>query len=313
MAVLESYSYRNRTTSGQEHLYQQPLRTDLQAFINLLVHIVRPWVLLTMTGSSSTRLNPAPHRQNEVATAFFEHSSAPRINTDAVVVEALRREYPQLHLTVTPRQSCDLLSYARAGHAAAAPIDQEKDRLIWSVYRPAARRLDGESDGLAETVQFGKFLFEWRGKEYVLYIADGRDGSSSYPAVVNQYILSSSAEATSRLLLEAGRWSNELHEEVWVFDQGYWQKSRELYESIRSAEWENVILDEAMKKSLIRDVDSFFDGRATYQKLKVPWKRGVIYYGPPGNGKTISIKAMMHQLYKRKDPVPTLYVKTLSR
>nr|GFD61087.1 hypothetical protein [Tanacetum cinerariifolium] len=54
------------------------------------------------------------------------------------------------------------------------------------------------------------------------------------------------------------------------------------------------------------------------QKLKVPWKRGIIYYGPPGNGKTISIKAMMNSLYKRgangdtRMAVPTLYVRTLS-
>jgi hypothetical protein len=31
-----------------------------------------------------------------------------------------------------------------------------------------------------------------------------------------------------------------------------------------------------------------------------------------GNGKTISIKATMHTLYQRKDPIPTLYVKTLA-
>jgi transitional endoplasmic reticulum ATPase len=85
------------------------------------------------------------------------------------------------------------------------------------------------------------------------------------------------------------------------------------------AEWDNVILDEDMKEALISDVQNFFDGQKTYQDLKVPWKRGVIYYGPPGNGKTISIKAMMHMLYKRgqeKDDkrltVPTLYVRTLA-
>ena len=36
------------------------------------------------------------------------------------------------------------------------------------------------------------------------------------------------------------------------------------------------------------------------------------FHGPPGNGKTISIKATMHSLYDRSPPVPTLYVKTLA-
>jgi len=266
-----------------------------------------------MTGSTHIAVDSVPAHHNEAAAAWFEHSSAPRVYTEAVIAEALRREYPKLNLTITPKAQCDLLSYARAGHAAVAPIDKEKDRLSLLVYKPPVRRLNGEEGGLAEMVQFGKFLLDWNNKEYVLYVADGRDGSASYPAVVNQYILSSSVQATERLLLEAGRWTNSLHEEIWVFDAGRWQKSHELWESIQSAEWENVILDENMKKSLIRDVDNFFNGRQTYQKLKVPWKRGVIYYGPPGNGKTISIKAMMHALYKRNDPVPTLYVRSLSR
>lgn len=35
-------------------------------------------------------------------------------------------------------------------------------------------------------------------------------------------------------------------------------------------------------------------------------------YRPPGNGKTISIKATMHTLYSRPDPIPTLYVRSLT-
>lgn len=266
-----------------------------------------------MTGSTSIRLGSAPSHHNEAATVYVEHSSAPRVNTDIVIAEALRREYPQLHLTVVPRATCDLLSYAQAGNAVAAPIDQEKDRFSWKTYRAPTRRLDGGDDGLVEIVQFGKFMFEWKAREYVLFIANGRDGSSYIPQVANQYILSSSVQTTEQLLLDVGRWTDDLHDEVWVFDGGRWQKSRELWESVQAAEWENVILDEGMKQSLIRDVNNFFNGRDTYRKLRVPWKRGVIYYGPPGNGKTISIKAMMHALGQRKDPVPTLYVKTLSR
>ena len=73
-----------------------------------------------------------------------------------------------------------------------------------------------------------------------------------------------------------------------------------------------MILEKSKKEQIIADVDDFFGSRDTYEKLKVPWKRGVIYYGPPGNGKTISIKAMMHALYERKEVIPTLYVKSLS-
>ena len=130
--------------------------------------------------------------------------------------------------------------------------------------------------------------------------------------VVNQYILSSSVEATNRLLEEAGIWFNELHNEVWVFDEGYWQKSTELFDSVQKASWDDVILDEDKKKAIISDVDTFFESQDTYERLKVPWKRGIIYYGPPGNGKTISIKAIMHMLYKRKPQIPTLYVRTLA-
>jgi transitional endoplasmic reticulum ATPase len=42
----------------------------------------------------------------------------------------------------------------------------------------------------------------------------------------------------------------------------------------------------------------------------VPRKRGLILHGVPGNGKTISIKALISALYERNEPVPSLYVKS---
>lgn len=250
--------------------------------------------------------------QNHTARTYFDHSSAQRINTDAVIVDSLRSEYPSLHLTIVPQTSCNLITFASSGNGGLASIDNEKDRLRWSSYVPPATRLHGDEGGLAESVKFGKFLLDWEGKEYVVFVANGRDGTSSYPSVTHQYVLSPSIQATDRLLLAAGKWTNELHGEVWVFDGGYWQKSAELWDSVSKASWDDVILDKDMKDAIRGDVDHFFDSRETYENLKIPWKRGIIYYGPPGNGKTISIKATMHALYERKAPIPTLYVRSLS-
>jgi SpoVK/Ycf46/Vps4 family AAA+-type ATPase len=68
-----------------------------------------------------------------------------------------------------------------------------------------------------------------------------------------------------------------------------------------------------MKKELKSVSGRFFDSKTVYDDLGVPWKRGLIFHGPAGNGKTISIKALMHTLADRKDSVPTLYVKTAPR
>ena len=78
---------------------------------------------------------------------------------------------------------------------------------------------------------------------------------------------------------------------------------------MQKANWNDVILDEDMKKALVDITKKFFDSKDVYDDLGVPWKRGVIFHGPAGNGKTISIKALMHTLGARKDPIPTLYVK----
>jgi transitional endoplasmic reticulum ATPase len=271
-----------------------------------------------MTGHSFVAESDLTGRQ------YFEHSSAKRVNTDVVLVEALRTQYPKLELVVSPVSRLNLLAYAAAGFAEAIPLEDGLKDPVYSVslrsrqYIPAGRRLDSGTGFMAENLTFGKFMYKWKDQEVIMYIAEGRDGTEPYPIVRNHYILTSNSSKVDELIRDATQWGIELRNEVWVFDGGWWQKSSQLYESVQKASWKDVILDEDMKTALINDVETFFDSRETYQKLKVPWKRGIIYYGPPGNGKTISIKAMMHSLYQRgvngdtRMSVPTLYVRTLT-
>jgi transitional endoplasmic reticulum ATPase len=53
------------------------------------------------------------------------------------------------------------------------------------------------------------------------------------------------------------------------------------------------------------DYTSFFKSEEIYKTLEVPWKRGLLFVGPPGNGKTISLKAIIKEL-----GLPALYVKS---
>ncbi|KAF5716175.1 ATPase [Fusarium mundagurra] len=261
-----------------------------------------------------------PVQDGDGATnSYFEHSTGKRINTDLVFTAALKKQYPELNLVVVPQDGdigspCNLLAFAGAGYATVTPVREYNDlpsSLEWTVYLPPARRMDGNKGGLAEAPIFGKFLYRWEGEEFIVYLADGRDGSNAYPETRNYYILTADVYKADQLVLAAGSWASDLHNEVWVFDQGFFQKDRELWESAQKSTWDAVILDEDMKKSLINDHISFFESRQTYAGLGVPWKRGIIYHGPPGNGKTISIKAAMHMLADRTPPIPTVYVRSL--
>ncbi|KAI1209566.1 P-loop containing nucleoside triphosphate hydrolase protein [Annulohypoxylon truncatum] len=250
-----------------------------------------------------------------VTEAYFDHSTAKRVNTDSIIVQALRQEYPNLELVIAPEGSSNLLAYASAGHASFSVIEDGGNLppvVSWKVYIPSARRMDGGNGILADRIVFGKFLYKWNDSEFIVYRIEGRDGSGSYPSVNNYYILTTDIPKADALCVAAGQWSSELHDEIWVFDGGYWQKNAALYQSVMGSSWDSVILDEEMKQAIINDHLSFFNSQETYKNLKVPWKRGIIYYGPPGNGKTISIKAMMRTLYSRKDPIPTLYVRSLT-
>ncbi|KAL8664304.1 MAG: hypothetical protein Q9202_003118 [Teloschistes flavicans] len=259
-----------------------------------------------------------------VYNVFQDNSTAPRVNTDPLIVAALRKTHPGFHLTITSTYNSNLLAFAAAGHAEAisspaneaSPATSSEQQqpvatdLKWRSYTPPARRSSGSDGTLDDIIKFGRFIYTWSDTNYILYNVVGERHGIDQNVT---YLLGTSAEANDALLLVAGKYWSEPHDEVLVFDGGFWRRDKKLWESVQHSTWDDVILEESMKKSIIGEMEKFFGSEERYKRLKVPWKRGIIYYGPPGNGKTISIKAMMHTLsHLPHNPIPTLYVRSLA-
>lgn len=121
----------------------------------------------------------------------------------------------------------------------------------------------------------------------------------------NNFILADTQELADRFLSAVCAWNSEIREEVLVFEGGGWHKDPELFRAIKNATLDNLVLRGALKQDIYNDLASFFTARETYERYGVPWKRGIIFIGPPGNGKTHAVKALVNALGES-----CLYVKT---
>ena len=174
--------------------------------------------------------------------------------------------------------SVNLLQFAAAGNATAElDIKDESIQRTRYYWYPAG--------GLAEARTFAKYLYSWAGEFYIVYVV--QIGYTVY-----QYILKEPAEGentmsrntvTDRLIDAIGKWQTPPPDDKWVYVYDrFWQRSKELYEQVKTASWDDVILNEDTKKAITGLMHKFFDSRDTYKDLDVPWKRGVIFHGPAG-------------------------------
>lgn len=113
-------------------------------------------------------------------------------------------------------------------------------------------------------------------------------------------------ELVRRFFERVCRWSNEVTGQILVFENGSFQKDEQLFAVVQSARLDTLILKGSLKEEIVEDISSFFARRHVYEKYGVPHKRGILFYGPPGNGKTHLLKGLV-----RVSGVPCIYVRSI--
>ncbi|KAJ7044521.1 P-loop containing nucleoside triphosphate hydrolase protein [Mycena alexandri] len=198
-------------------------------------------------------------------------------------LNAIRKIYPN-HSVVGTFE--DVVKYP---DVLAAPLPDAPHISVMN-YVPQ-RRVNGRPQGaLREQIHFAAFTVAWEDHDFIVYVGTYPTGFGLTSLFL---ILHDGPEDPAQaLVLKTGLWADTLHEEIWTYNM-YWRKDHQLWVDIQSADWDDVILKDDFKNALHKDIYGFFKSEPIYKRLAIPWKRGIIMYGPPGNGKTISIKVIM--------------------
>jgi AAA+ superfamily predicted ATPase len=99
--------------------------------------------------------------------------------------------------------------------------------------------------------------------------------------------------------------NSTLSNEVLVFQEGRFFDDDDLLEAVQKSSLDDLVLHGDLKSQVVEDIELFLSQQSTFEKYRIPWKRGMLFLGPPGNGKTHMIRALVNHLAR-----PCLYIKS---
>lgn len=178
-------------------------------------------------------------------------------------------------------------------------------RTSCDVPRPIFNRYWGgeDNDKLLNSSQCRLWKIDWQGK--ILHVVYCQWPSSC--GTSSQYwVVAPERETANAFILKLARTTNKPGKAMLVFRGGYWGTSTQLYQTVQRTTFDDLVLPADLKDGIRNDFQAFLGAQQTYEKFGLPWRRGALFIGPPGNGKTHCVRALVKEL-----GIPTLYVQSL--
>jgi hypothetical protein len=228
---------------------------------------------------------------------------------DAALVQALREppsaiayalgarlsaRFPDLAVFDTSSSLFDVLAYSSTGRCTAMPHK--------AIYAQIDHELVTPEEPLATRLTQAWLDVEWEGERLQVVTLSFHAG---FQPKVHHCVLARDLGVATRFFTAVSRYNAEVHDEVLVFANGCWNKSHALFRAIRATTLESLILPPGGADRILADFQRFLRARSEYERFGIPYKRGALFLGPPGNGKTHCIKALVREL-----GIPCLYVQS---
>jgi hypothetical protein len=176
---------------------------------------------------------------------------------------------------------CGLWLVDSSDHELTAEWDFDEEKVLW-------------------TEQNALFTVAWNGK--TLHVVTIRFSEFDRKA----FVIGDDQETIEAFFGAVCRFSAESYGELIIFDGGF-ARSSKLKRDIAAHSFEALILPTETRQALKTDVESFFESEQLYNDLNIAWRRGVLLTGPPGNGKTAVVKAIINKVQR-----PTIVVRELA-
>ncbi len=231
-------------------------------------------------------LKPAFYSQ-----ALAENPAALPVNVEALLVEQAGR------LAVVPTNGMDLQRFAQMGLCELEPLPEPRPIL--------EREWGGEDfDELFSNYEQVVWQVRFRDRELVVVHVQW---VSSCGFQSRDWVIAENSDIADEFILEVNRKTHAPGEAILVFSDGHWRRSEALYQAIQDASFEDLVLADDLKEIIRNDFRQFLQSAERYEKLGIAWRRGALFVGPPGNGKTHCVRALVKEL-----GIACLYVQSLS-